>query len=460
MSLERELLIEERILQLLHHLGIQRAHFAARDPGDWMGLASSYPDFITSLTLVCPNTIDPDALRALAPRLLVFTGDGDSRTQGVKRAVESTPDATLVTFPGYVSPAWADAIADYPGEISSTMMDFLSRMESRQGTPALRVPEEEEEEIAGISYRIKGSGPPLVLFPQSLANSQWEPVLDLLSRRYSTITLGGAELGFVAVLETRGHSPGYLRAVRNLIDEAQIRPSEAVLDVGCGTGVLDRWLAGQTSGNSRIVGMDINRYLLREAASLARREGLEGAIEFREGTAEALPFPDNSFDVSMSVTVLEEGDADRMLAELVRVTRPGGRVAVMVRAGDIPWLVNVPLRAELKSKLETPSANVEEQGCADASLYLRFQKASLTQVKMFPQMVAFDPPLGHMGQFLENRIIGNMSPEEREEWQVAEAQAMAEGTFFYAWPHHCAVGTSPGSLADVGYVVGDGRTPP
>jgi SAM-dependent methyltransferase len=282
-----------------------------------------------------------------------------------------------------------------------------------------------------------------MLFPQRLANSQWEPILNVLSQSYCTITLGGAELGFVAVLEARGRSPGYLRAVRTLVEEAEIQPGEAVLDVGCGSGVLDRWLAGQTGGANRIIGMDINRYLLHEAAALAKRKGLEGAIEFREGNAEALPVPDNSFDVSMSVTVLEEGDADLMLAELVRVTRPGGRVAIMVRAVDIPWVVNVPLRAELKAKLEAPGGQVEAQGCADASLYRRFHQAGLTRVKMFPQMAVFDPPLGHMGQFLQNRVLGNLSREEQEEYRVAETQAVAEGTFCYAWPHNCAVGTKP-----------------
>jgi ubiquinone/menaquinone biosynthesis C-methylase UbiE len=49
----------------------------------------------------------------------------------------------------------------------------------------------------------------------------------------------------------------------------------------------------------------------------------------QEGNAEALPFPANQFDVTVACTVLEEGDANRMLAELVRVTKPGGRVGVI-----------------------------------------------------------------------------------------------------------------------------------
>ena len=108
--------------------------------------------------------------------------------------------------------------------------------------------------------------------------------------------------------------------------------------------MLDRWLARYTSQANRIIGVDVNKYLLREAAALAMQEGLANIIAFQEGNAEALPFPDNHVDVALSFTVLEEGNADLMLAELVRVAKPGGRVAVMVRAIDIPLVVNVPLR--------------------------------------------------------------------------------------------------------------------
>ena len=105
---------------------------------------------------------------------------------------------------------------------------------------------------------------------------------------------------------------------------------------------------------NRIIGVDVNRYLLREATGLARQEGLADNITFQEGNAEALPFPDNHIDVAVSFTVLEEGNADRMIAELFRVIKPGGRVAAMVRALDIPWVVNVPLRPEVKTKVQTP----------------------------------------------------------------------------------------------------------
>jgi ubiquinone/menaquinone biosynthesis C-methylase UbiE len=52
------------------------------------------------------------------------------------------------------------------------------------------------------------------------------------------------------------------RGVRTLLEETQLNPGEAVLEVGCGTGVLDRWLARRTTKAHRITGVDINPYLL------------------------------------------------------------------------------------------------------------------------------------------------------------------------------------------------------
>ena len=76
---------------------------------------------------------------------------------------------------------------------------------------------EQEGEIAGISYRVRGAGAPLVLLPLDLSPGQWEPLIPALSAEYCTVTLGGALLGSVASLEERGRS-GYIGVVRALID--------------------------------------------------------------------------------------------------------------------------------------------------------------------------------------------------------------------------------------------------
>jgi len=438
------LLVEERILQLLQHLGISQAHFVGRTPADWTGLATTYPEVFCSFTLVGPGVIAPHAVSSLASRLLVFTGDQEASAERVRRVVGSLPDARLVTFRDYALLGWTDVVADRTDELGSAMLHFLAQ-HSHPGGAKTVLPAQDQGEIAGISYRIRGAGPPLVLLPLFLAPSQWEPLVPRLSQHYCTITLGGVELGAVANLESRGHAAGYVRMVQALTDATQLQPGETVLDVGCGTGVVDRWLGRRTAEQNRILGVDINRYLLQEAVALARKEGLEGAVDFREGSAEALPFPDDSFDVTLSMTVIEEVDAQRMLAEMVRVTKPEGRVAVIARAMDLPFLFNLRLQAELQAKVGAPGAlgSVAGRGCADASLYRRFHQAGLTQVKMFPQLPAFDGSAPYMLQFMQNSILGKLSEEEARQWQSARTQAEAEGTFFMTWPHHCAVGTKP-----------------
>ena len=53
--------------------------------------------------------------------------------------------------------------------------------------------------------------------------------------------------------------------------------------------------------------------------------------------------------------MFEEGDADRMLAEIVRVTRPGELIGMVVRAVDMPFWVNLPLDPALKAKVDAPT---------------------------------------------------------------------------------------------------------
>jgi SAM-dependent methyltransferase len=440
MTTKADLSVADRLEQVLDHLRIKRAHFAASMLADVAGFTRAHPDRIASLTLICPPRLDPSALGALGGRLQIIAGDQGRPAAMVRNAVKNLPEATVVWLPGYFGPPWADPVADCTADIETALLNVLSSSQ-RQNDKAMLG--DAPGAVAGISYQSQGEGPPIILLPLGLASSQWDPLLPHLIPKFQTVILGGPELGFLAMLESRGASIGYLSVVRRMIDAVQLQPGEIVLEVGCGSGVLARWLARYTSQANRIIGIDVNRYLLREANTLAVQERLADIITFQEGDAEALPFPDNHVDLALSFTVLEEGSADRMLAELIRVTKPGGRVAVMVRALDIPWVVNVPLPREVKTKAETPHGFVGAQGCADASLYRRLHQAGLTQVQMFPQFAASDQAETAQAQFAQGAILGALTAEETQEWHVGMAQAVADGTYFIAQPFHCAVGTKP-----------------
>jgi ubiquinone/menaquinone biosynthesis C-methylase UbiE len=155
-----------------------------------------------------------------------------------------------------------------------------------------------------------------------------------------------------------------------------------------------------------------------------------------------LPFPDNSFDVVMSSTVIQRVDADRMIPEMVRVAKSGGRVAVVGHGHDMPRWVNLPLPAKLKAKVEAPGWADESghpRGCDESSLYQRMHRVGLSQIKMFPQLATFDD--AYRLQQFQASILPTLSPEEAAEWRSAVAQGEAEGTFFIATPFHSAVGT-------------------
>jgi SAM-dependent methyltransferase len=434
--------VEACLVDLFGHLGIERAHIAAGRLGltDWQGVATRHPDRVASLTLINPPTLDAGHLPGLASRMLAVAGDRGSTAQGAVKMLADLPGAASYILRGFECHPWSDVIADRGSEIGPVMLGFLDR----HPAPAVSLPEGEGE-AAGISYRIRGAGPPLVLMPLDLAPSQWEPLISTLRARYCTIILGGPLLGSVGLLEARGRST-YLGLVRTVLDLVRMQPGEVILEVGGGSGVVLREIARRTAGANRIIDVDINPYLLREAASLAEQAGLAERMSFQEGSAEAIPLAAESVDVALSFTVMEEGDADRMLAELVRVTRPGGRVAVIVRSCDMPSWANLPISAALRAKVDQPGligAGVAANGCADASLYRRFHAAGLTELRCFPQLVAITPAEVSRFTISQQQILAMLTSDEGAEWRSAAAQAEAEGTFFIATAHHCAVGTKP-----------------
>lgn len=431
-----------QILQVFHHLGLTQAHVAARIAADWHGLATGHPQSLASLLLICPRGMDPGAFASISPRLGVIAGESGRATDTLRRVMARFPEATLTTLRGYDHPTpYADIAVDCTETLATAMLAFLAQRQQQHPLPPVALAEGEGD-VGDIMYRVRGAGPPLVLLPLSVAPSQWDPILPQLSQRYCVITLSGAALGMVASLEARGHTAGYLRVVGNLLDAARVHPGDVVLEVGCGTGVLDRWMAHRLAGANHIVAIDVNRFLLREAAALARKEGVAHLIEFREGSAEALPLSDDAIDVAMSSTVIQRVDADRMVAEMTRVTKPGGRVAIVGHAHDLPQWVNLPLPPGLKARMEAPGwhdADAAPLGCDEASLYQRMHHAGLTQVQMFPQFAAFDD--ASRLQQMQASLLPTLGAEDTQAWQTALTQAETAGTFFVATPFHCAVGT-------------------
>jgi SAM-dependent methyltransferase len=113
---------------------------------------------------------------------------------------------------------------------------------------------------------------------------------------------------------------------------ASVRHGDSVLDVACGTGFATRSAARAVGHLGRVVGSDINAGMVAMARSVPAETG--GTISWHEASAMDLPFDDDEFDT----VICQQGaqffpDVSAGLAEMARVTRPGGRLAATIWAG-------------------------------------------------------------------------------------------------------------------------------
>jgi SAM-dependent methyltransferase len=116
-----------------------------------------------------------------------------------------------------------------------------------------------------------------------------------------------------------------VKVSEDLAEALQIVPDERVLDIACGSG--NGALAAARRAWGKTVGTDFVPALLERGRERAAAERLE--VEFVEGEAQDLPFGEGEFDVTMSIFgVMFAPDHGKAAAELLRVTRPGGRIGL------------------------------------------------------------------------------------------------------------------------------------
>jgi ubiquinone/menaquinone biosynthesis C-methylase UbiE len=115
----------------------------------------------------------------------------------------------------------------------------------------------------------------------------------------------------------------FREAAESLVGLAGIDSGHRVLDVGCGTGIVARLARERVGSTGQVAGLDLNDGMLAVAARIAPE------LEWRQGDAASLPFPDGTFDVVVSqFALMFFPDQARALGEMVRVARPAGRVLV------------------------------------------------------------------------------------------------------------------------------------
>jgi SAM-dependent methyltransferase len=122
------------------------------------------------------------------------------------------------------------------------------------------------------------------------------------------------------------YAPDFLRLMAARLGLGDVRDA---LDVGSGVGHWGQLLAPLLHPDAQVTGVDREPLWIERAAERARTLGLAGRFRYRSGLVEALPFADGTFDLVTCQTVLIHcRDPRAAVAEMIRVTRPGGLVLV------------------------------------------------------------------------------------------------------------------------------------
>lgn len=106
-----------------------------------------------------------------------------------------------------------------------------------------------------------------------------------------------------------------------LVSSARLRRGSRILDIGCGTCVLESWLL---PGEHRIVGLDLSEPMLR----IAREKQVTNLDSLLLGDGEHIPCSDSSFDAVFSCYVVKYCRVEKLIGEIHRVLKPGGRLAM------------------------------------------------------------------------------------------------------------------------------------
>ena len=117
---------------------------------------------------------------------------------------------------------------------------------------------------------------------------------------------------------------------KRLANVTQVRVGDAMLDVGCGTGDLALQLAQRVGARGSVTGIDPSPEMIARAQQKAQRRQI--AVDFRQEPAEALSFPDNTFDGVVSSLVfhhLPDELKHQAVQNIARVLKPGGRLTII-----------------------------------------------------------------------------------------------------------------------------------
>lgn len=232
-------------------------------------------------------------------------------------------------------------------------------------------------------------------------------------------------------LEDMGRHPEIRRVRRVARDALRPRPGQRLLDAGSGTGDVARELAAEVTGSGEVIALDFSAMFV--ASAQARDDSRN--VTYVQGDVTRLDLPDGTVDGVWCERVLQHlADPDAAIGELVRVTRPGGRVCLI----DTDWesLAFDGMPADLTAEVTASAAKVfAGHGVTmGRTLRRRLVAAGLGEIEATPVICFFgDPASAAVVLPMVNPEVpeqaGFVAGELRDRWLAAVTAAGEHGDF-------------------------------
>ena len=247
----------------------------------------------------------------------------------------------------------------------------------------------------------------------------------------------------IEALEQRGRAPAQRRLRRRFLRFVGVRSRDRVLEVGCGTGVVLRDLAALVGARGAIVGVDPSRHVVTAARALCREVR---TISVRVADGAHLPFAAGRFDAAIAVTVvLHVADPLAMVKEMVRVTRPGGTIALQEQDfGTVA--VTHPDRELTDRILRGVAAHIYEEPYSGRRLPGLLRAAGLERVRLLTDVYQDTELEPYTKTVLERRAenavrVGIVDPRTAQRWLDGITKLVADGAFVMTINYYGAVGS-------------------
>ncbi len=229
-----------------------------------------------------------------------------------------------------------------------------------------------------------------------------------------------------------------------ICDAAKIGPGDSVLDVACGTGVVAREAFARVGSSGSVTGLDINPGMLAVARSSS------SSIAWQEADVAALPFADSLFDaVTCQFGLMFFEDRTAALAEMQRVLKPGGRLAIAVWDSldrtpgydEVVRLIEHLLGADIAAGMRAPFVLGDTEGLVDI---FRAAGIGTVDVSTHDGQAKFDSIESWVHTDIKGWTLADLIDDDQYDVLLTEARQVlrqfcsADGAVSFAAPAHIA----------------------